>query len=119
MSPGDYALLAGAGLLAGGINSIAGGGSLISFPGLLAVGLPSVPANVTNTVALWPGYLGGALGYIGLLRPRMRQLAGLAVTATVGAGVGAVLLLTTSQAIFHALVPFLILGFCRLLAVQP
>ena len=56
-------LLGGAGLLAGAVNAVAGGGSLISFPALLAVGYPSVPANVTNNVALLPGYVGGTLAY--------------------------------------------------------
>ena len=59
----ELALLAGAGLLAGAVNAVAGGGSLISFPALLAVGYPSVPANVTNNVALLPGYVGGTLAY--------------------------------------------------------
>ena len=59
----ELALLAGAGLLAGAVNAVAGGGSLISFPALLAVGYPSVAANVTNNVALLPGYVGGTLAY--------------------------------------------------------
>src|SRR3954467_5864329 len=63
LGAGELALLGGAGLLAGGVNAVAGGGSLISFPALLAVGYPSVPANVTNNVALLPGYLGGTLAY--------------------------------------------------------
>ena len=119
MNPAHIALLAGAGLLAGAVNAIAGGGSLISYPALLAVGLPSVPANVTNSVALWPGYVGGALGYTTSLRKRGRQLAALAVTTTLGGVVGVLLLLSTSPDIFHALVPFLILASCLLLAIQP
>ena len=59
----EFLLLAGAGLLAGAVNAVAGGGSLISFPALLAVGYPSVPANVTNNVALLPGYVGGTVAY--------------------------------------------------------
>ena len=59
----ELALLAGAGLLAGAVNAVAGGGSLISFPALLAVGYPSVAANVTNNVALLPGYVGGTVAY--------------------------------------------------------
>lgn len=119
MTPARLALLCGAGLAAGAVNALAGGGSLISFPALLAVGLPSVPANVTNTVALWPGYVGGALGYAGALRARARELAALAVTTTAGSVVGVLLLLRTSPDIFHTLVPFLILASCLLLAVQP
>ena len=56
-------LIAGTGLAAGLVNAIAGGGSLISFPALVAVGLPAVTANITNTVALCPGYLGGAFAH--------------------------------------------------------
>ena len=63
MDPFQTGLLAVAGVAAGGVNAVAGGGSLISFPALVAVGYPAVSANVTNTVALWPGYIGGALGY--------------------------------------------------------
>src|SRR4051795_7855962 len=77
LGPGEVALLAGAGLLAGAVNAVAGGGSLISFPALLAVGYPSVPANVTNNVALLPGYLGGTLAYRAELAgqgPRARRL---------------------------------------------
>src|ERR1700712_3330685 len=66
---GTIALLAGAGFGAGAVNAVAGGGSLVSFPALLAAGYPSVTANVTNAVAVLPGYVGGALAY----RP---QLAG-------------------------------------------
>src|SRR4051812_50087223 len=63
LDPGDVVLLAIAGLAAGAVNAVAGGGALISFPALLAAGLPSVTANVTNAVAGLPGYLGGALAY--------------------------------------------------------
>jgi uncharacterized membrane protein YfcA len=63
LEPAQIALLAGAGLLAGAVNAVAGGGSLLSFPALLAVGYPALTANVTNSVALTPGYFGGTLGY--------------------------------------------------------
>lgn len=112
-------LLAVAGFFAGSVNAVAGGGSLISFPALLAVGFPSVPANVTNTVALWPGYTGGVLGYREEIRAERPVLRALAVSSTVGAIVGAAVLLTTSSRIFRAVVPFLILASCALLAVQP
>ena len=55
MTPGSAALLAVAGILAGSVNAVAGGGSLISFPALIATGLPTLTANVTNTVSVWPG----------------------------------------------------------------
>src|SRR3712207_9338430 len=60
----DLLIAAGVALLAGGINSIAGGGSLILFPTLIGLGLGTVPANVTNSIAQWPGYIGGGLGVL-------------------------------------------------------
>lgn len=119
MTPGQAALLAAAGLAAGAVNAVAGGGSLISFPALLAVGLPAVPANVTNAVALWPGYLGGALGYFSALRSRARELLPLVVASLAGAVLGSVALLLGDPETFRVLVPYLILLSCLLLAVQP
>lgn len=116
---GDYAVVAVAGVLAGAVNAIAGGGTLISFPALLAVGVPAVTANITSSVGLVTGYLGGAVGYRRELagqRDRMRALASVAV----GGGVlGAVLLLVTPADSFRALVPYLVLLSCLLLAMQP
>ena len=86
-----------AGFLAGAVNAVAGGGSLISFPALLAVGYPSVTANVTNSVAILPGYLGGSLAYRRELRGQRRRALALAVTSAVGAVAGAILLLVSSQ----------------------
>ena len=63
MSALDLAIAAGVALVAGAINSVAGGGSLILFPTLVALGLGTVAANVTNSIAQWPGYLGGVLGF--------------------------------------------------------
>ena len=77
--------LAGAALLAGAINAIAGGGSLISFPALLAVGYPSVAANVTNLVALVPGYAGGTAAYRAQLRGQGGRVRALGATSAVGA----------------------------------
>jgi uncharacterized protein len=119
LGPGEVALLAGAGLLAGAVNAVAGGGSLISFPALLAVGYPSVPANVTNNVALLPGYLGGTLAYRAELAgqgPRARRLG---ATSAAGGLAGAVLLNVSPPGVFEAIVPFLILLSCALLLAQP
>ena len=119
MSPETVALLAGAGLLAGTVNAVAGGGSLISFPALLAAGYPAVTANVTNTVALFPGYAGSVAGGRPELegqRPTVRVLAATGVLGGVG---GAVLLLTTPGDVFEAVVPYLILLACGLLVAQP
>ena len=110
---------AGAGLLAGAVNAIAGGGSLISYPALLAVGYAAKDANATNIVALVPGYAGGVIAYRAELegqRGRMRRLTGVSVA---GGAVGAVLLLVSPPDLFEALVPFLVLGACVLLAIQP
>jgi uncharacterized protein len=112
-------LLAAAALLAGAVNAVAGGGSLISFPALLAVGYPAITANVTNSVALTPGYFGGTLGYRRELAGQRRRILALGATSATGAVVGAVLLLVSSPELFEAIVPFLIFLACGLLALQP
>jgi uncharacterized protein len=115
----EVGLLAAAGVAAGVVNAIAGGGSLISFPALLAVGYPTVTANVTNTVALWPGYIGGALGYRAELSGQRGRAVAFSVTSVIGALAGCVLLLVTPDGVFKALVPILIAVASLLLAVQP
>jgi uncharacterized membrane protein YfcA len=115
----EIGLLAVAGVAAGVVNAIAGGGSLISFPALLAVGYPTVSANVTNTVALWPGYIGGALGYRAELSGQRGRAIAFSVTSVIGALAGCVLLLVTPDGVFKALVPILIAVASLLLAVQP
>ena len=119
MTPGQQALVAGAGFVAGGINGVAGGGSLVSFPALLAVGQPALTANVTSTVGIWPGYLGGVLGFRTEVADQADRIRSLLPATLAGAGVGAILLLTTSAAAFEALTPFLILIACALFAAQP
>jgi uncharacterized membrane protein YfcA len=116
---GEAILIAGAGFLAGAVNAVAGGGSLISFPALLAVGYPSVTANVTNTVSVLPGYVGGAYGYRRELQGQGRQLRRLAPVSALGAVAGAVLLLTTSSEVFDGVVPFLVALASVLLLAQP
>jgi hypothetical protein len=111
-------LLAAAAALAGAINAVAGGGSLISFPALLVVGYPAVTANITNTVALCPGYLGGTLGYRRELEGQRGRAIALGLTSTVGAVAGSYLLLVSSPEVFERIVPFLILAACALLAGQ-
>ena len=110
--------LALAAVCAGAINAVAGGGSLITFPALVAAGYPSKVANVTNTVAIWPGTVGGSLAYRRELSERRRRLAVLLPASVLGATVGSFLLLATSQEAFDAVVPFLILFACALLAAQ-
>lgn len=118
MDPVEALFLIGAAFIAGAINAVAGGGSLISFPALLAVGYPSKAANVTNTVALWPGYLGGTLGYRHELEPQRRRIALLTPACVAGAVAGSAILLATPESAFDAVVPFLILFACLLMATQ-
>jgi uncharacterized protein len=115
----DGILTAAAGLVAGAVNAIAGGGSLLLFPALVAVGYGTLAANVTNSVALWPGYVGGVLGFRADLGGQRRRLLGLSAIAAVGAVGGCVLLLATPEGAFDVVVPFLVLAASLLLAVQP
>ncbi|MGQ9489666.1 MAG: sulfite exporter TauE/SafE family protein [Anaerolineae bacterium] len=111
-------LVALAAMAAGAVNAIAGGGTLISFPALMAVGLPAVSANVTNTVALVPGYLGATFAQAKDLQGQERRLHLLVPTAILGGLAGGLLLLGTSERLFRNLVPWLILLACVLLASQ-
>jgi uncharacterized membrane protein YfcA len=110
--------LALAAFAAGAVNAVGGGGSLISFPALLAAGYPAKTANVTNTVALWPGYLGGSLGYRRELGRQRHRVIVLLAPAIAGAIVGSAVLLATSEESFAAVVPFLILFACGLMLFQ-
>ena len=114
----EAAGLAAAAFAAGAVNAVAGGGSLISFPALVAAGYPSKAANVTNTVALWPGYLGGSLGYRRELETQRRRVALLAVPSVVGAIAGSAVLLSTPEDAFEAIVPFLIMFAVVLMLFQ-
>ena len=118
-SLGDALLVAAAGLGAGFVNGAAGGGSLVSYPLLLTVGLDARVANVTNTVGLLTGYAGGALGFRDHLRSQRARLSELAPVGLLGGIAGALLLLVTSEDAFEAIVPALILGACALFALQP
>ncbi len=108
----------GAALVAGAINSIAGGGSLVSFPTLIWLGIPSIPANATNTVALVPGSMASVLGYRRELRGADTRVLALAVPSLVGGIIGAVLLYRTPTELFDRLVPMLILFATLLFMVQ-
>ena len=118
MSSIEYLGLLLAAFTAGAINAVAGGGSLISFPALLAFGYPSKTANVTNTVALWPGYAAGSVGYRTELGRQRTRLIALAAPSVLGALAGSVILLSTPQSAFDVIVPFLILFACALMAFQ-
>lgn len=99
----------GAAFTAGAINSIAGGGTLITFPVLIWLGLDPKVANGTSTVALWPGLFGGLYGYRRELENSSPILIRLGVTSIIGGAVGAWLLILTPSPVFAHLVPFLIL----------
>ncbi|HEX2102752.1 MAG TPA: sulfite exporter TauE/SafE family protein, partial [Solirubrobacteraceae bacterium] len=111
--------LAAAGLVAGTASAMAGGASIITFPVLLAMGVPPLAANVTNTVGLTPVAVGAALGSAPELRRQRRRLAALAPAALIGAAGGTALLLSTPGDTFGAIVPALIAGSCLLMLAQP
>jgi uncharacterized membrane protein YfcA len=115
----DLLIAAGVALLAGGINSIAGGGSLILFPTLIGLGLGTVSANVTNSIAQWPGYVGGVLGFRREYAGQRSRLIRFSAVAVVGGTVGSVLLLTTPSEAFDTVVPVLVFLASILLAFQP
>jgi uncharacterized membrane protein YfcA len=98
-----------AGFLAGAINSVAGGGTLVSFPALIWIGIDPKVANVTSTVALWPGSLGGMLGFRRELAGSRKWMLLLAGPSVLGGLIGALLLLGTDSGTFARMVPFLIL----------
>jgi uncharacterized membrane protein YfcA len=107
-----------AGFAAGGINTIVGSGSLITFPTLLALGYPSVTANVSNTVGLSFGNVSGVVGYRRELRGQRRRVLTLATGSALGAVVGGVLLLALPSSVFDAVVPLLILLASALMAFK-
>jgi uncharacterized membrane protein YfcA len=111
--------VAAAGAGAGAANSIAGGGALITFPTLVALGLSPLSANVTNTVGIVPASIGGAIGYADLLREQRDRFVRLLVPLLLGAAAGSVALLLTSNETFEAIVPVLIALSCLLLLLQP
>lgn len=113
----QYLLIALAAFAAGLVNALAGGGTLISFPALTLLGIPPVAANVTNTVALCPGYLGATLAQRGLLADQKSRLWWYIPAAAVGGLAGALLLLFTGERLFTAIIPWLILLAVLLLAL--
>ena len=114
----DAVVITAAAIIAGTINSIAGGGTLVSFPALLWIGRDPIVANATNAVALWPGSLAGMVGFRRELKTVPRWLFFLIIPTLLGTTIGALLLLRTPSQIFDRIVPFLILGATLLLAAQ-
>lgn len=115
----DLILVALAAIAAGLINALAGGGTLITFPMLTAVGVPAVAANITNTVALAPGYFGATLAQLKDLDGQWRRVYWMTPIGILGGIVGGLLLLRTEERLFRELVPYLILLATALLAFQP
>lgn len=111
-------LLVAAGLAAGLVNAVAGGGSLITFPSLIAVGLPSVDANVTNSIAVFPGYVSSVVGSRADLAGQGRRLRAVVPTSLLGTAAGCLLLLGTPARAFEVVVPFLVLGAAAILFFQ-
>jgi uncharacterized membrane protein YfcA len=108
LTPLDYVAVAGAGVAAGAVNAIAGAGSLITFPTLVAVGLPPLGANVTNSVGMVTGNLSGTYGFRGELGGQGRRLAVVASPAVVGSAVGGMLLLVLPAHTFAFVAPILL-----------
>jgi uncharacterized membrane protein YfcA len=104
--------------MAGAINAIAGGGTLISYPALIWIGREPIIANATSTVALWPGTLASIFGYREQLKGTRKYLTMFVAPSVIGGGVGAYLLLLTPSKLFAQMVPFLILGATLLRAMN-
>lgn len=113
------AILFVAALLGGALNAVAGGGSFIAFPALLFTGVPPVPANATNTVALWTGLAFSGSAFRRHLNVRRQVLAALAVASVAGGIVGAILLLRTPAHTFLRLLPWLMLAATLLFIIGP
>lgn len=113
-----WLVLALAGFVAGIINAIAGGGSLVSFPALLLTGVPPVIANATNTVAIWPGTLSSVWAYREYVKDERHRAVILAWPSLIGGLAGSIILLHTSERAFRAIVPWLILFACALMLLQ-
>jgi uncharacterized protein len=114
----EFVLAALAAMAAGAVNALAGGGTLITFPMLTFLGVPAVAANITNTVALCPGYFGGTLAQWNDLKSQTGRLWQIVPASIVGGVIGGILLLQTGERLFRELVPYLILLASGLLAIQ-
>ena len=119
MTPADLLLIGAGGFAAGAVNAVAGGGTFFSFPALLAVGLPPVVANASNSVALWPGSLTGAWAYRQELAAYKRYLLPMGMASLLGGASGGLLLLAAGDARFAALIPWLLAFATLLFAFSP
>ncbi|HEX5437105.1 MAG TPA: sulfite exporter TauE/SafE family protein [Gemmatimonadaceae bacterium] len=117
---GWHALIAfGVAVIAGAMNAVAGGGTNLSFPTLIWLGLSPVHANATNAVALWPGSLGGAWGFRREIGGSPRRWLWLVLPSLVGGAIGAYLLVHTPSTFFRAIAPYLVIGSSVLIALEP
>lgn len=119
MTPADVLLIGAGGFAAGAVNAVAGGGTFFSFPAMLAVGLPPVVANASNSVALWPGSLSGAWAYRQELARYKRYLLPMGIASLLGGVAGGLLLLAAGDARFSALIPWLLAFATALFAFSP
>jgi uncharacterized protein len=119
VGPGEALAILGAGLASGTVNAVVGSGSLITFPTLLAFGIPPIVANVSNNVGQVPGNVSGAVGYRRELAGQRPRLVRLGLFAAVGSAGGAAALLSLPSSSFQVIVPVLILTACALVLVQP
>jgi uncharacterized membrane protein YfcA len=119
VSPWEIVAILLAGMAAGTINTVVGSGTLITFPTLLAFGIPPVTANVSNTIGLAPGSLSGAIGYRRELEGQRTRLIRLGSASLLGGVAGALLLLLLPSAAFDAIVPVLIVLGCVLVVLGP
>lgn len=118
MTPLELVLVLVAAALGGAVNSIAGGGTLITFPAIVALGVPPLVANATSTVALWPAAVGSMWGYRGYLAAVRPWVIRFAVPSLLGGALGAWLLLHTTPRAFDRIVPFLVLAATLLFLLQ-
>jgi len=118
LTPAQLVAVAGVSALAGAANAIAGGGMLLVFPALIGMGVPSLTANATSTVALWPGALGSVYGYRSEIANARRWVLHFAVPSVLGGLVGGVLLTLTPQSRFDQIVPWLVLFATTLFVAQ-
>jgi uncharacterized membrane protein YfcA len=114
----EFVLAGLAAIAAGAVNALAGGGTLITFPMLTFLGVPAVAANITNTVALCPGYFGGTLAQWKDMEGQKQRLWLIVPASILGGVLGGYLLLQTGERLFRELVPYLVLLASLLLAVQ-
>jgi uncharacterized protein len=119
VGPGEALAIFAAGVAAGGVNAVVGSGSLITFPTLLAFGLPPVVANVSNNLGMVPGNVTSGFGYRRELAGQRGRLIRLGVASATGAAAGAIALLWLPAGAFKVIVPVLILIACALVLVQP